>query len=275
MKNYLYFNVLEAPVSANSQGEVLTTDKYKALIREDTGDILGIVGSQYFVIQNKPLYDAIDQVVEAADVGSYKVRNHALRQGDTVMREYIFNDISTPSLKTSMANIRFRIIALNGFGTIPVKIMTGGIDFYCLNGMLLGENIHVSIRRHTRMFDLLFTVDQIKEAIETFRKQGEEWRKWQKMPVSIMKVDEFIDQTFGSKRLIDALKDRCKVEYADRGQNLWAVYSGLTYWASHNKGVFSVSDKTVENNNVSGILFHRSQRVKQIVNSPNWYDLAA
>ena len=249
--------------------------EYKALYRTDTGQVLSVVKNSYRVIQNEEVFDAVEQnVVQAlghSSLANAKIEDDIAKDGLLSMRSWIFPDVRVRSTGASNSDIAFRIVAINGFGGISVKCFYGGVDFYCLNGLICGEDYSTLAFRHAKHTDTSVRFTPIRDSLEQFEKQSKVWLRWQNTRVDHESVMSFLKQIVESDSLLNALKDQIFNEYVHRGQTLWAVYSALTFYASHNEGIFAVSERA--KGNEAAVMLRRQNAVQRMVNSPQWKDM--
>ena len=249
--------------------------EYKALYRTDTGQVLSVVKNSYRVIQNEEVFDAVEQnVVQAlghSRLANAKIEDDIAKYGLLSMRSWVFPDIRVRSTTTSKSDIAFRIVAINGFGGISVKCFYGGVDFYCLNGLIVGEDYSALAFRHTKHTDTGVRFTPIRDSLEQFEEQSKIWLRWQNTEVDHESVMSFLKEIMESDSLLNALKDQIFNEYVHRGQTLWAVYSALTFYASHNDGIFAVSERA--KGNEAAVMLRRQNAVKRMVDSPQWKEM--
>ena len=249
--------------------------EYKALYRTDTGQVLSVVKNSYRVIQNEEVFDAVEQnVVQAlghSSLANAKIEDDIAKDGLLSMRSWIFPDVRVRNTGASKSDIAFRIVAINGFGGISVKCFYGGGDFYCLNGLICGEDYSTLAFRHAKHTDTSVRFTPIRDSLEQFEKQSKVWLRWQNTRVDHESVMSFLKQIVESDSLLNALKDQIFNEYVHRGQTLWAVYSALTFYASHNEGIFAVSERA--KGNEAAVMLRRQNTVQRMVNSPQWNEL--
>ena len=249
--------------------------EYKALYRTDTGQVLSVVKNSYRVIQNEEVFDAVEQnvlqVLGYSSLANAKIEDDIAKDGLLSMRSWIFPDVRVRSTGASKSDIAFRIVAINGFGGISVKCIYGGVDFYCLNGLICGEDYSTLAFRHAKHTDTSVRFTPIRDSLERFEKQSKVWLRWQNTEVDHESVMSFLKQIVESDSLLNALKDQLFNEYVHRGQTLWAVYSALTFYASRNEGFFAVSERA--KGNEAAVMLRRQNAVQRMVNSPQWKDM--
>ena len=275
------YTVAEQPLAylTPSSGFSGLVPQYKALVREDTGDVLSVVGKDYKVLQNSQVFGRMESMIcnslQVSDLAEMEVVAKTSRNGEVAFKEWKFPTIGVPSTEESKSDIAFRIIGTNGFGGSSVKMVYGGIDYYCQNGLIMGEQISNVQFRHTKFADVDKKLDPIGQAVLNFKAQGLTWREWQDTSVSADEVSAVLKKNRWADLLIRKILNRMDVEIFDRGSTLWAAYSAMTYYASHaNDAQFQVSARVLDNDNVNATLFKREQKVANVVTSKYWAELA-
>ena len=271
----MYFKVEEYPLNIESKvsvGSHMHVDGYKALVRKhgDRPVVLAVVGDGYKVVQNKELFNSIENMLLRSytrhELEGVKVHDRMARHGAYCLREYILPNINVRIDEQSRA--LYRIIAFNGFGTTAFKLITGAIDAWCINGMIIGEHA-TWYRRHTGGLQIEDIVERLRITANEFVEHANMWRQWKNLVVTdTARVLDFLSKHY-SERASSVLIARFEHELRTRGSNLWALYSALTWHATHH---------TVRRTKEDGEAITRIQRerhVAGVINAPEWMKLAA
>ena len=186
-------------------------------------------------------------------------------------RDYVF-----PSIRCRLPGVRsdiaFRLIVQNGYGGSALRIHVGAIDFYCTNGMIRGDYT-TTYRKHTSGL-VIDSVDAvIEKALLMFSDSEQLWTKWTQTPVKHAKAMELFHDIARSKRMAEGLANQYLREADDRGENLFAVYSALTYFASHNDGEFSLKSTVHDQDSVASTMLQRELDVAKWVQTDKWKEL--
>jgi hypothetical protein len=150
------------------------------------------------------------------------------------MKEYYFPALSG-NVDANGKPIIFRTIVINGYGSAPVRVITGAIDRFCTNGIITGNYNH-ELRRHTssKNIDVKHFMSIVRASIENFGGLIRQFNEWQEVKVNEETFQDFLHKLEVSPRLTECLVDRFKMEDGPtRGWNLWGAYSTLTYYATH------------------------------------------
>lgn len=244
------FDVLERPITfAGKTGSMYNVDDFKALVRlhpETNAPVaLNVVRSTYKTVQNKELFDAVNTGVSLALRGvgpdytegdvialrDMQVRDRISYLGVESFREYVFPNVSCRSPQGD--SIAFRIIVQNSFGSGAIKLYAGAIDFYCTNGLILGNYISL-YKKHTSGLKLASFTNHVQAALEVFHKNVGLYEHMANTSL-LGREDEVLNwltHKFG-ERLANKLMDMYLHETGYRGANFWALFSALTRYASH------------------------------------------
>ena len=80
-------------------------------------------------------------------------------------------------------------------------------------------------------------------------------------------------QAAQSNRMREGLADQFTREVDDRGNNLWAVYSTLTYYASHADGHFTLRRTVDDTDTVAQTMLGRELNVARWVQTNEWKEM--
>lgn len=269
----LDFRVLEAPVSAAVGGKAVSLPNHKSLIREDTGEPLAVVGKSYKVVQNGELFGEIDtQIMSALGWPACKVEDQVSHQGALCYRGYVFPEIKVTLRGKSESEVAFQIMVQNSFGKTAIRVYVCAIDFFCTNGMILGKFIQ-RYWRHSARLQIGDVTQPVQDAVKLFHSQAEAWQTWQMQRVSGDAAEQCLKELGIPESLSRRLMDQFKVESKERGENLWALYSAFTYYASHDSEVFPV--RQTNSDHTPATLMRRAEQVRRWVESDAFLKLAA
>lgn len=248
---------------------------HKALIRLSpdgrSASVLAVVSDSYRIVHNRELIcrveDTLMKELPARALDGVRITDKVAYNGRVCHREYVFpglcSDIGAKS------QIAFRVIVQNGYGGSALRIIAGAIEFYCTNGMIRGE-YDSTYRRHTSGLVIEHLDTTVARSINTYVKATHEWRKWTKTPIAHEAAMNLFRAIARTPSQLDKFSDRWLVEQEDRGRNLWAAYSTLTYYSSHNEGQFAVRRESA---NASAIMMQRELNVAKWIERPEFLAL--
>jgi len=264
-------------------------DRY-AIVRKDTGKVLGIHSDDYIIRPYSTLAESVNGVVrECVDVDKYHIvtKDQVYEDGKKYRRDINFWDdsIDLNNYKDGGFHIKgteekiipqLRIYSSMD-GRWGQQIMWSSVYVVCLNGMVRPNWTFVVYNKHNKRKDISFGISDFKLGLVAHKELGEDLFKMMQKKVTIDVVSHLFKKTLASqyarKSLIDhtsanVMKDlnnaweRYEQKY---GSTLFAVYQTATHWSSHpvTKGALhNVSRK-------------REKQVAEMMTSSEWLELAA
>jgi len=279
----ILFPVAERAVAWQGRDDVWhQAPHHKAIVRVHPSGrgatALNIVGAGYKLVQNRELFHNVEETMRQQMLPEHlvgvQVKDRVAYYGRVCYRDYVFPNIRCRvQPKTSYtrvaSDVAFRIIVQNGYGGSALRIHSGAIDFYCSNGMIRGE-YSTSYRKHTKglVVDNLGSV--VTKALLSFSAAQDVWQQWAGTTVSATSVTEFFNKIAMSEKMKDGLSDQYMRERDERGPNLWALYSALTYYASHDDGAFALRRKNDDLDSASATMMQREINVSKWTQLPEW-----
>jgi hypothetical protein len=257
----------------------------RAVVRTDTNKALGIVGNNYGIAQNNDLREVIMTACEKVMPREY-LRDIGLTEqtsGGGAFTKFTFEFPNAAAtirqtmraagynrVKETMLN--FRVSVINSFGgRTPAILQAGAMDLVCLNGMVLAD-FDTSKKRHTSGFNPEYFAEFLEEQAQQFKTRVSVWQSWADKQITPSQAEETLKAAGISPRLTAKLMEQLDREAQARGQTVWALYSALTYYASHNSAEFGVKGSG-QKDNAAEALYKRSAEVSRIVSSRAWASL--
>lgn len=261
----IMFTAVERPLFFTARERQYDAD-HKALVRYKDDDhpiLLNVVRNTYKMVQNHELFTQVENGLRSqlsrSEYERAEVYDHMAYGGATCMREYRFPDISVSSPDND--KIMFRVIASNGFGTGSLKVFGGAIDMFCTNGMIIGQFVR-AYAKHTSGVKISKFDTVVRGAVDMFWKNATFWGKMASMKVmDDDRVFKWLEHRFG-ERLAKKLMHQYRIECQSRGRSIWALYSALTYYASHADGEFSL--RNTKNDHAAATMLKREEQVRNV-----------
>jgi hypothetical protein len=282
----LYFDVWERPCYfAGAMDESGTPKSYyedtehKHITRMYKGKpiSIGLVGKNYKVLKNRELCEGIEdtfmETLTPEELHGVQRKDRISYMGGTSIRDYIFPSIRA-DISSKRSDIAFRAIVINGYdGSSSFKFYHGAIDFFCTNGMVTGL-YDMIVKRHTSGLSIPKLTDRLRDSINIFYKQADQWKHWVNKTIS----DEDAELCFKvmpnvSERRVEQLMRQFRIEVMSHGRTVWALYSAATFYATSNTGEFTVRETA--NDHTASTLINREQQVRSWLNSNEFIAIAA
>lgn len=255
----LDWNVDKRPIwTIDKDGKATSTSKFFATTRNDTNEILGIVGPDYQVVQNSELawlcqrVSSTDAVVETAGY---------LRSGARVWYQMRGNPFGVGTKKDE--NIPYCVFSNGHDGQHPISALPTSIRVICENTLNMAhsnaarDGMIISLR-HTG--DMTGRLEAMAKSIELFKESTERFKSQANTLANKEVTTQFV-QDFWTKvymRCVDnipynATSDREKEQQAKAestvmkwsntfdsevkhsGANLWTAFNAVTSWIDHDQ----------------------------------------
>ena len=278
----LYFDVWERPAffQGKDVGVYYGDTGHKHIVRMWNGSPLsiGLVGKNYKLLKNQELCEGIEDTfvdsLTSEELHGVTRRDSISYMGGTSIRDYIFPNIKV-DLEGGLSDIAFRAIVINGYdGSSSFKFYHGAIDFFCTNGMVTGS-YDMTVKRHTAGLTVPRLTDKLRNSIDIFYKQADQWKRWVNKAIS----DEDAEECFkalpniSDGRVQQLMRQFRHVEIHSHGRTVWALYSAATFYATSNSGEFVVRD--TGNDHSAATIINREQQVRSWLNTEAFITLAA
>lgn len=130
------------------------------------------------------------------------------------------------------------------------------------------------VKRHTSGLQVPRLTDRLRQSIDIFYKQSEQWSRWVGKEIS----DESAEECFKampnvSERRVQQLMRQFAIESGSHGRTVWALYSAATFYASSDQGEFAIRETNSDHK--ASTLMNREQQVRAWQNTDEFERLAA
>ena len=252
----------------------------KYVINATTGEYLGVVGDTFNCASHTDFFggvhDTITENLGEEQCDSMNMRWKTARNGAWVMLDMTLPEVTARIVSDKHSTtIAQRIIALHGIdGSCSNQVFFGAIDFFCTNGMIRGE--HDKIRRkNTSNFSMDRFIRDLRESTQSFYAQSERLQAWANKPLYVGDVKNMLESLLKSDRMSEKMLGLYNQEASVRGQNVWALYSAFTNYASYadERNGFNLRNTGKDTGAVS--MFTREHKVSQWIESKQFKELIA
>jgi hypothetical protein len=260
--------------AAGAAQEFHDAGRYKALVGNHDGVpyTYAITKRTYKLVQMNELCRKADAMLVTHLTDAQRegviVNDKSSYHGGICTREYIF-----PKMKFAVdgKDIAFRIIMRNGYGSSAINWLFGAIQFWCSNGMIIGQ-FEQGYAKHTAGIDTARIVHRLQKGVAVFQAFGQQLQSWAKTTVTRQDAEDFIRAHY-SARMAEKVLRQLDIEFSTRGYNVFALYSALTYASSHNEGDFAV--KETKNDHTVITMLRREEEVAKLISTPEFLRLIA
>ena len=252
----------------------------KYVINSDTDEAIAIIGRGATARNHAEFYNRVwDTIVE--DLSQEDLRDKTYNFSSARNKGWSMLDITFPNVKTTVktkkhkTEIAFRMIAVHAIdGTASPATWFGGIDTFCTNGQITGDWDMVR-KKNTSGFTVDNFMRELRVAKTNFDLQGKRLQSWADTNLAHVRVDELIQEIVKSERKSRKLHDLFLDERHTRGNNLFALYSAFTNYASYADERNGFALRNTGNDTRAVSMLAREQEVSKWVSSPTFLQLAA
>jgi len=252
----------------------------KYVINGNTGEYIGVVGNTFNCANHTDFFEGVHNTV-TENLGEEQTDSMNINWRIAKQNAWAMMDMTLPNVTARIANdkhsttIAQRIIALHGVdGSCSNQTYFGAIDFFCTNGMIRGE--HDKIRRkNTANFTMDRFIRDLRESTQSFYAQSERLQGWANKPLYVGDVKAMLEALLKSDRASEKMFGLYNQEASVRGENVWALYSAFTNYASYadERNGFNLRETGKDTQAVS--MFQREHKVSQWIESPVFKELIA
>lgn len=247
----------------------------KYVINEQTGQPLDIVGENFSCVSHLEFFTGVQDVMldymQEAELFNNSTSYRSSRNGAWAMMDIVLPEVSRDiETQKHVTKVQQRIIALHGIdGSCSNQVYFGAIDFFCTNGMILGDWSTLK-RKNTSGFDLSVFVHELKQRQVNFSLQMDTLDEWADVTI---KPSEELNEALVSlmgKRKGNQMFLNFLDEAATRGCNLFALYSAFTNYATYadERNGFELRKNKHDTQEVN--MWKRAQEVNAWTNSNEW-----
>jgi len=252
----------------------------KYVINGNTGEYIGVVGNTFNCANHTDFFEGVHNTV-TENLGEEETNGMNINWRIAKQNAWALMDMTLPNVTARIESdkhsttIAQRIIALHGVdGSCSNQTYFGAIDFFCTNGMIRGE--HDKIRRkNTANFSMDRFIRDLRESTQSFYAQSERLQAWANKPLYVGDVKAMLEALLKSDRASEKMFGLYNQEASVRGENVWALYSAFTNYASYadERNGFNLRETGKDTQAVS--MFQREHKVSQWIESPVFKELIA
>jgi len=247
--NGLDFTIEKAPLMAlNSQG-IYVPSEYFGLINSSTNEVINTVKEGYTVSQNEEVVDLVLRGIEPFGNDIQVTKGGALNGGRRVFLQLAINGdgkVGSDTIK------KFITIIDSNDGSTGLSVGIGDLTMSCSNQFFKFYKSGQSKFRHTaslerRIKEIPFLIET---ALSESLRQIEIYNQFASTPITrdlahkmvkhllgfdkvYTSVNDLSDKSTRSINKMDDLYNAIEREMNSKGDTLWGLHSGITYYTTH------------------------------------------
>lgn len=279
-----FFTPVEAPLKTVCKGKEIPVPNKKAIVNEDDGKVVSVVGKDYKLILNSEIFGEFDRALSESEIDltdAYKTVN-ICRGGAQTILGYSF-----PAYETTITDrvvgdvVRLAVQARNSYdGFTMFSANFSQMRLACMNSMVAATDISYFAGKHTQQLVVEHAVEKIKRSIDVFMNNADLYRRWADTPVSDDEAVKLFQKfcvksgykTEFNEKKVDEHTNQWLIETGKLGKNRWALYNTLTYWATHAE----VQKRVIEAGNQKERQVVREEKLRKFLSTrTDWFKEAA
>jgi len=260
--NHNFYNLL--PLLSNGYGEAdfetKTTNLYYnatdhdriqsskiAIYREDTFQLLGVVGSRYKVVTHKQMIDNQRKILGRSDLNCEGIEETITIGGDGskcfVRHVLPAHTITTPDGDTAVLSF----LGTNSYDSTFSFLLSGGArQNACMNGQVWTKGAATIYKaKHSYQLNIEHAARVVGESLKMLTEQNNLWHMLANQlcsyhqallifsSVTPVEEKELHDVSSITNKDFNYLLDRWEFYRNQLGNNKWALYNTLTDWSTH------------------------------------------
>lgn len=211
-----------------------------ANVRQDTGEVLGVVTERYSILQNKDLFPFAESLFASKGLKFINDGAKVTHGGARVRAKYRFPELD---LNLNGQNIQFVLMVQNSFdGSLKVSFDLGLFRMLCTNGMKIpfsnGSAISL-MRKHTESLSMSFASSAFDASVKAFTNSGEFFYNLNRQNLTQEEGHKVLNGLVVRKAMAERMSDKVREIWdkptfrEDAPRNAFNLYNAVTQHLSH------------------------------------------
>lgn len=247
---------------------------WRAVVREDTGDVLHVHTSGYQLRPYKDQVDLLDAAVAESNLDTTGMQRmlDTAKNGSRMFVGYTFpaHQVTvTNDRNGNEDNVALRIAYWDSYdGSRATVIRAGAYRFACANECLVGKDMVSIKQKHTKNSKIEDLLEPVMATLNAYLEETQNYQMWSRIPVGSEDAIRLFESVPGkSKALVDGLtRDWVESTQHTGNGSLWDLYNVLTAWSTHGLGGETRADKNAQ--------AARLERIFKLRSSNAWGNMA-
>ncbi|OGS19949.1 MAG: hypothetical protein A2252_01500 [Elusimicrobia bacterium RIFOXYA2_FULL_39_19] len=228
MNRVFDFDVVKEAICIKSSGQEINR---KAIVRQDTGEVLGVVSDNYKLIRH---VEAVSYVEENLNrIGNWKVhKERTSKNGAHLFIEYVFSEITGEVQKGDI--VALSMILTNSYdGMTRFGFMLGAIRILCTNGLKITNRFFELVAKHTFNLDITNLIDNSRKMVDVFHEKLPAIQNLSRLPLALpfdARVQGIINKGLIPRRLSETILKQGQRDTTTE----WGMFNRYTGELTHN-----------------------------------------
>lgn len=208
---------------------------YKAIVREDTDELISIVKKSYELVTNTQLIDNLLGNLEDLETPTEIDKSHSFVNNKAMRLQIKFPELTMPD-EDGTNEIALSLFVHNSYDMSEgVRMMWGAIKQVCTNGMVIGKILGRMYHKHTSGFQLEKFREGLTKTYEKFPQVAERIEQLQEAKVTEEFLKKLEATNVVGKRIMKTLREDSEV---NKGKDInqvsqYQLMNMITWVISH------------------------------------------
>lgn len=233
----------------------------KAIIRIDTGDVLGVVSDKYKLVKHQEVLNSMNPVIKELGVEQPSV--NFCKRGAVMFQKFFIPQLLWEPKVGDV--VKFGLQVFNSYdGSLPVGVLLIAERLKCTNGLTAPETMTSFSVKHYGSLDLGEVSRKANDVLAKVSLVKSKWEGYRDEKVTEEKVIKFLTKVYGVR-----LREKLYTKYlAEReGDTVWDLYQTLTYYSTH-----VLKSRKGNEENIPLLRLGMANGVASGLNNFNWRD---
>ncbi len=233
--------------------------KHKAIVEQDTGRIISVVGNGYNLVQNSDIIPQYERAIARSNLNTEGMMRDVQYSHDGARTVVSYRFPAHRIAVTEGDEMDLMITVLNSYdGSWKFMSMVGAYRMLCTNGQIIGDSFSSYYGKHTKSLDVEYAINKLEDSLEVYLQNAELWKQYPTVKINIREANNVLLQLAnGNDKMMELLNSTYQKYVFEMGHNLWALFNTLTDWSSHAE----VRNKS----NTPSTIISREQKVRKVL----------
>jgi len=200
-------------------------NSYKAIVREDTNEVISIVKDSYQIVKNGDLINRLFQELASSGYAFRVDPTHSFADNNRMRLQITFPELL---FRDGESDIALSAFVHNSYDQSEgIRFYFGAIRAICSNGMVFGQILSKYYSKHTSGFSFENLEEKLADARQYFPVIQERINRLERLPVDEQLVENVSNKI--SKRLAEQVIEREEIGRLTQ----WQLLNRLTHYVSH------------------------------------------
>jgi hypothetical protein len=195
---------------------------YKAIVREDTNELISIVRDSYQIVPNESIINKLMEELDKTNTPFQIEPSHSFVENNRMRLQVKFPEIL---INDGRSDIALSLYLHNSYDMSEgIRMFWGAIRGICTNGMVFGKILGMIYKRHTSGFELENLNTELSRMSELMPRIQNRITDLDSRPVTTV-IREEVEKDLGKKVAAQIFQS----DY----ESQWKLFNAITYLVSH------------------------------------------